>query len=237
MVCYRSFIRPLAALVVALVTTLPCFGHGGGHGGGGGHSLGGAGCARGGPCGFRGGPCGFRGGYGYGRFYGYPGFYGYPWWGFGWGLGMGYGMGYGYGYPYYGYSGACPVYVNPVAYGASADAYLASRTAASTAPGGPVRLTEADVLLNIHVPTDAVVRINGAPTTQNGPRREYLSSGLAPGRTYTFVVTAQWTDEDGQAVEQEKRLHVQGGERRNVDFLTPAAPPEEAPPPRLRSGS
>jgi uncharacterized protein (TIGR03000 family) len=85
----------------------------------------------------------------------------------------------------------------------------------------PVRLTDSDVLLNIRVPADAIVQINGALTTQNGPRREFISSGLAPGRTYTFVVTARWTGPDGQATKLEQRIHVQGGERRNVDFLTP----------------
>lgn len=77
------------------------------------------------------------------------------------------------------------------------------------------------MLLSIRVPPDAVVRINGEKTSQNGPRREFLSSGLSPGRTYTFVVTAQWVGANGQAVELEQRVQVQGGERRNVDFLMP----------------
>jgi uncharacterized protein (TIGR03000 family) len=77
------------------------------------------------------------------------------------------------------------------------------------------------MLLSIRVPPDALVRINGEQTGQNGARREFLSSGLSPGRTYTFVVTAQWTGPEGKAVEREQRIHVQGGERRNVDFLMP----------------
>jgi uncharacterized protein (TIGR03000 family) len=86
------------------------------------------------------------------------------------------------------------------------------------------------VLLSIRVPPDAVVRINGERTSQNGPRREFLSSGLLPGRTYTFVVTARWMGPDGHKVELEQRVHVQGGERRNVDFLTTPPPPPDHPP-------
>jgi hypothetical protein len=51
-----------------------------------------------------------------------------------------------------------------------------------------------------------------------------MSSGLSPDRTYTFVVSAHWTAPNGQAVEREQRVHVQGGERRNVDFLIPPPP-------------
>jgi uncharacterized protein (TIGR03000 family) len=215
--------RTLAAMVVSLAVTWPCTGHfGGGHGGGAGHALGGYG-------GFRGGPYGFRGGYGYG-FSRYPGFYGYPWYGFGFGLGLGYGLGYGYGYgySYYPYVGGYPIYVNP-GYGPPpgfcpvAGNGPATTGPANHAPGTPIRLTDSDMLLSIHVPPDAVVRINGEKTSQGGPRREFLSSGLSPGRRYTFVVTAQWTGPQGQAVQLEQRIQVQGGERRSVDFLTPFA--------------
>lgn len=225
--------RLTAAVLVWLGLSLPCVAHGGGgHGGGAGHALGHGGLPG---SGFRGGP-GYRGFYGYpGYYYGFPGLYG-----LGLGLGLGYGMGYGYGYGGYGlgygygygpgygypsspYGGGCPVYVNP-GYGPTppvAGQGAVAGASAAPVPGVPIRLTDADMLLSIRVPANAVVRINGEKTTQNGPRREFLSSGLSPGRTYTFVVTAQWTAPNGQAVQLEQRLHVQGGERRNVNFLMP----------------
>jgi uncharacterized protein (TIGR03000 family) len=92
------------------------------------------------------------------------------------------------------------------------------------APAGPIRLTDTDVLLSVRVPPDAVVSINGQTTAQSGPRREFVSSGLAPGRTYTFAVSARWKGPGGEAVEQERRVPVQGGERRTVDFLGPPPP-------------
>jgi uncharacterized protein (TIGR03000 family) len=142
----------------------------GGHGGGAGHAF----RYPGGWCG------GWRGGY---RCYRYPGWCGV---GFGW---------YGYGYPYcpYGY----PVYVDPlcgpppVVVGPTP----AVVAAAATAPGSPgnvtpVSLTAADVMLSVHVPPEATVWVNAEKTTQSGPYREFVSSGLEPGRTYTFDLRA-----------------------------------------------
>lgn len=214
MLCQRVplLVRILAVMVVGLWSS-PCSWaqNNGGHGGGG-HTLA--------VPGWRGGyGDGFRGGYPYryGRFYGYPGWYGL-------GFGLGYGLGCTYGYPYYPYVVGYPVYVTPDYPPPGLNAPLCQVAGEGSAPPGAVRLTDTDVLLSIRVPPDAIVRINGERTRQSGPRREFVSSGLAPGRTYTFAVTARWTGPDGQAVELEQRVHVQGGERRNVDFLT-ASPP------------
>jgi uncharacterized protein (TIGR03000 family) len=224
----------IAAVVVGLSSTLNGAVHGGGgHGGGGGHAL-----AGGGFHGCYGGGYGFRGGYGWGGYgWGYPGWYPFGL-GLGLGVGLGYGAGYGYGYPYYPYAAGYPVYVSP-GYGPPPPTTPQVCPVAGQAPapggasgqvvGGPVRLTDMDVLLTIRVPPEATVRINGEQTNQNGPRREFMSSGLSPGRTYTFVVTARWADPTGNSVEREQRLQVQGGERRNVDFLTPPLPPREFP--------
>jgi uncharacterized protein (TIGR03000 family) len=187
-----------------------------GHGGGPGHALAGPG--------YYGRGYGYYGrGYGY---YGYPGFIG---------LGLGVGVGYGWGYPYYPYGYGYPVYVDvasgpPPSVAIPPSGFRPSgpeQVPAPLPPGnptgsGPVRLTDTDMLLSIRVPPDAIVRINGTQTNQNGPRREFMSSGLTPGRSYTFVVTAQWTEPNGQVVELERRIPVQGGERRNVDFTMPS---------------
>jgi uncharacterized protein (TIGR03000 family) len=212
----------LAVVGIVLNSSVACA-VGGGHGAGAGHALGGfhGGCGPGFCGGFR---PGFRSFYGYG----YPGWWG-PGLGFGLGLGLGYGLGYGYGgygyggypYPYYPPAYAYPVYVTPPCPPPTGAAPPGGAPPAGPPPG-PVRLTETDVLFSIRVPPEAVVKINGTPTNQNGLRREFMSSGLLPGRTYTYTVTAHWTGQDGQAVDLERRISVQGGERRNVDFLTPA---------------
>ncbi len=227
--------RVLTAIALGLGPSLTCAGQGGGHGGGASHG-GGGGHTFAGHGGFRG-DFGAHGFYGHRGFYGYPWWYGYPGW-YGLGLGVGLGYGWGYGYPYDPYWGGYPVYALPGDAPPAAGAPVcpaggegaALAVAGGSAPGAPVRLTDSDVLLSVRVPPDAVVRINGEPTAQTGPRREFVSSGLAPGRTYTFTVSARWVAPDGQAVEREQRVHVQGGERRSLYFLTPPPPPRSLPP-------
>jgi uncharacterized protein (TIGR03000 family) len=235
----RRFGGRRAAVLAALFAGagLAVAGPNGGHGGGAGHTLA---AGRFGPGYGR----GFYGpGYGHG-FYG-PGFYGLGL-GVGLGYGLGYGYNYGYPYPYYygypyapaGYGYPAPVYVNPgcvaappaggpaVAAGGAVPGGAVPAGASGPGAAGPVRLTESDVMLSIRVPPEAVVHINGTQTGQTGPRREFVSSGLVPGRSYTFDVVARWTGPDGRVVQREQRLPVQGGERRAVDFLTPAVPAE-----------
>jgi uncharacterized protein (TIGR03000 family) len=212
-----------------------------GHGGGAGHY--GPGFA--GP-GYRGGYGGGYGGYGRGG-YGYGG-YGYGGWGYGWGwggfgLGLGLGAGY-YGYPYYGYpyypygypgypyaygypgysSYAGPALdpnspvaaIGPVAHPGSAASALSI-----TIPPIPGQEIDTSVSLIIRTAADATVWINGVKTTQTGPRREFASSGLTPGRTYTFDIRAQWVAADGRTMDLQRRIPVQAGERRSVDFNQP----------------
>jgi uncharacterized protein (TIGR03000 family) len=227
-------LQPLFAatlMILATATLAPAqHGGGGGHGGGAGH--GNVGGWHGGP-GWRGGPYGWHGAYPYGyRGYGY---WGYPgWYGVGLGVGVGVGAAYwGYGYPYYGYpypAYGYPVYVNP-GYGGAAPPVGAApagpppdgapAAGGPNAPPPPQVLNESNVLFSVRVPADAQVWINETITSQTGPRREFVSSGLLPGKTYTFTIRAQWTGPDGKPTAQERRVTVQGGERRAIDFTGP----------------
>jgi uncharacterized protein (TIGR03000 family) len=201
----------------------------GGHGGGAGH-LG----APGGGFGRYGG----YGGYGYGRYGGY----GWGGWGFGWGLGLGIGLGYPYyGYPYYGYPYyGYPYYGYPYAYGYTPGAPTVTGGSPLN-PGSPppvpvvptVGATEpplasgpdSEVTLVLRTPADATVWINGVKTTQTGARREFVSSGLAAGRSYTFDIRAEWLGADGKLAAAWRRLPVQAGERRLVDLTSAGAQP------------
>jgi uncharacterized protein (TIGR03000 family) len=227
---YRRCLAILAIFALAfgmlLIRSEVCRTHGAeeGHGGGGAHS---------GAVGYRSGYCGY-----YGR-YGRYGYWGHPWC---YGVGLGLGIGCGWGYPYCYYDGCSPVYVDTGYYGpglsgGTPNGYAPSGVASPNGllpPGqvaaggiGPaprVQLTDADVLFSVRVPNDAVVWFNGFRTTQMGLRREFMSSGLAPGRTYSFEIRAQWTGQDGKVVDLNRRISVQGGERRAVDFMAPLPP-------------
>jgi uncharacterized protein (TIGR03000 family) len=179
----------------------------GGHGGGAGHApVGGVGPGFGPRVG------GY--GYGYGRYgrgcWDYPG-----WCGFGLGLGLGYGL--ACDYPWYPDAYGYPVYV-PYPY-----PYPYPPAGPVAVQGSPAPSGGTDVVFDVRVPPDASVWINGIRATQTGPQREFVSAGLTLGRTYTFTIDARWTGPDGKVAAFQQRLTVQGGDRRTVDFTTPAA--------------
>ncbi len=251
----------IALAVGASTKPANAVGHGGGavggHGGGAGHTLA---VGRGGFCGY--GP-GFRGypGYGYGYGYGYPFAFGL---GFGLGAGYGYGgygyggYGYGgygnggYGYPGYGYppngyppNGYPPNGYPPNGYppnGAPPEGTPPSpRSGVTAIPATPTNVTRiaatSDVVLCVDAPPDAVVWVNGQRTTQPGSHREFVSSGLIPGRSYTYEVRALWMGPDNRPIEHARAVLVHGGERLTVDFELPPPPmgplvPVSAPPAR-----
>ena len=150
----------------------------GGHGGGAGH----AGV--------------YHGGYGYGGYRGYGGWGGYgwggygwgwPWWGLGVGVGFGYGY-YGYGYPYYGYP--YPAYSADPAYAGGppvGPTLAAARGLPGTTPAGsPLVIPNGEVTLNVHIPSDAIVSINGNKTSQTGSHARVRLFGPLAG-TNLFV--------------------------------------------------
>ena len=80
------------------------------------------------------------------------------------------------------------------------------------------------VLLNVQVPQNAKVWIDGAPTTSTGTSRSFVTPPLTPGREFTYEVKAQWT-EGTQQVTRTRRIPVQAG--RAVDINLLQATPEE----------
>ena len=78
-----------------------------------------------------------------------------------------------------------------------------------------------EVAFLVVVPPNATVWINGAKTAQTGPEREFTSSDLTPGQSYTYTVRATWTAPNGQPFDQTRQLNVVGGEKRVVDFFGP----------------
>jgi uncharacterized protein (TIGR03000 family) len=178
-------------------------GHGGGgHGGGhGGGGHGGGGHGGGGHSGF-----GHHGGFGYGGYglygLGYGG-YGYSGWGYG-----GYG---GYSSPYYSmpyYSAAVP----PASY-------------QSLYP--PVDNTHA--YIRVHVPADAQVLFDNAPTKEQGTERLFVSPPLEPHADgYTYQISVRWT-QNGKQEQADRTIRVMPGETTDVNFLNM---PERAPLPQ-----
>lgn len=127
---------------------------------------------------------------------------------------------YGYGYPRYyeydywpSYSYVTP---SPTYYYYGTQRIYVPVVQTEAAP-----LSDSEVRFTVRVPVDATIWINDAKTTQTGEVREFVSSGLTPGKKYTYAIRAKWK-EAGKDVERTESIKVQGGERRMVSFPAPS---------------
>jgi uncharacterized protein (TIGR03000 family) len=192
-------------------------GGGGGRGGGGGGFGGGYG----------------RGGYGgYGRG-GYGGYGGYG----GFGYGYGFGLGVGLYLPYYGYGAYAPYYGTGTYYSAYPPVYgggYAPDGSAGFAPSGqpaPQRPAPDDLAhLQLMVPENAEVLLDGTKTTQAGTTREFVTPSLKPGSQYSYKITVRYTDATGKTVEDARDIRFQANDWFSIDFTRP--PPTPAPLPK-----
>jgi uncharacterized protein (TIGR03000 family) len=224
-------------------------GHGGGHGGGGG----GGGRAGGGYAHSSGG-YGHSYGGGYGHSYGGGG-YGHAYGGYGHNYG-GYGHGYGYGFyrPYYGayYLPYYSNYYSPLDYGAGFAAYspyygglgasypiiaaygsanvpLTSDAQAAAGLSSADRPPADDFAhLQLTVPENATVLIDGTSTTQTGSVREFVTPALAPGSRYSYKIAVQYTDAQDKVVEDARDIRFRANDWFSIDFTRPQ-PQQQVP--------
>jgi uncharacterized protein (TIGR03000 family) len=78
------------------------------------------------------------------------------------------------------------------------------------------------VLLDVRVPPNAEVLIDGTKTTTTGPVRQFISPPIEPGREYKYKVEAKWMD-NGNERTQTRELVVRPGERKMVDLTKMSA--------------
>jgi uncharacterized protein (TIGR03000 family) len=77
--------------------------------------------------------------------------------------------------------------------------------------------------MTVVVPANAEVFFDGAPTTQKGTERLFVSPALEPGKKFSYDVLARWK-ENGKAVERSRTVGVASGASVRVSFLDgPAA--------------
>jgi uncharacterized protein (TIGR03000 family) len=89
----------------------------------------------------------------------------------------------------------------------------------------PAKHTEDDanrVLLLAHLPEDAQIWFDDAPTRQRGRLRTFVSPPLTPGRDSTYTVRVAWR-EDGRWVEQMHAFPVHAGDVQCIDIIPSAA--------------
>ena len=144
--------------------------------------------------------CGWGGYTGYGW-----GAYGHGWGGYGCGTGCGWGGYAGHGWSGYGWGGyghGCCAAVDQKQNAVSDNAYV-----------------------NVSVPADAKIWVNGYKTTTEGAKRRFESRNLTADKDYTFEVRAQ-VNQNGRQIEQTQQVTIQSGQTKSLafDFDTNANP-------------
>ena len=92
--------------------------------------------------------------------------------------------------------------------------------------GEPIALTSdwpavAAARVTVKLPADAKLWVDGKPTKQTGPVREFVTPPvLRAGLTYRYTFRAVWS-QDGQNITRERPVLVQATGSANVDFTTP----------------
>jgi uncharacterized protein (TIGR03000 family) len=79
---------------------------------------------------------------------------------------------------------------------------------------GPLRNS---ALLNVKVPAEAKVFVNGRATTSTGEDREYISRDLQPGARYSYKVRAEFV-RDGKEISEEKTVQLTAGQNSAISF-------------------
>ncbi len=83
-------------------------------------------------------------------------------------------------------------------------------------------------LLNVTVPADAKVFVNGAATTSTGTQRQFVSRGLVAGNRYSYEIRAEVTI-DGKTVTETKTVSIGPGQQAALAFnMDKAADPVAA---------
>ncbi len=94
---------------------------------------------------------------------------------------------------------------------------------ASSAPSMISSSAIADATIKVSLPEDAIVLVNGKPTTSKGISRSYVSRGLRSGKTYSYKLQVEF-QRDGQTVVEHKTLRVTAGQSLSVSFGQEAGP-------------
>jgi uncharacterized protein (TIGR03000 family) len=72
-------------------------------------------------------------------------------------------------------------------------------------------------MINVNVPAEAKIFVNGTATTSTGAARQFVSRGLSAGNRYTYEVRAEM-DRNGETVTETKTVTLGMGEQAQLAF-------------------
>jgi uncharacterized protein (TIGR03000 family) len=73
------------------------------------------------------------------------------------------------------------------------------------------------VTLNLTVPADAKIWVEGSPMGVGGGQRQFVSPPIQPGHEYTYDLQVSWK-QDGHEVTQKRQITVHAGDVVNLTF-------------------
>jgi len=77
------------------------------------------------------------------------------------------------------------------------------------------------VLLNVRVPSEAQIWIDGDKTQQSGVFRRFLSPQLDQGKSYVYTIKGEWQQQNGQKISRTRKVTVRAGEAVDIDLARP----------------
>jgi uncharacterized protein (TIGR03000 family) len=78
--------------------------------------------------------------------------------------------------------------------------------------------------LQLIVPANAEVLVNGGKTTKTGTVRDFVSPPLEPGKNLVYTITVRHTDAGGKTTEDTHTVRVQPNVRLRLDCTQPTTP-------------
>ena len=76
--------------------------------------------------------------------------------------------------------------------------------------------------LQLLVPENAEVLVEGSKTTTTGTIRDFISPPLTPGKNMTYSITVRYPDAGGKTVEETHSLRVRANDQLRIDCTKPA---------------
>jgi uncharacterized protein (TIGR03000 family) len=134
---------------------------------------------------------------------------------------------YGYGYGLYGGYGSGPANSTPNVTGLPSEPMAnseGSNGSASPARNNTVSPSHPNAAaIDVKVPADARVLVQGQLTRQTGSDRFFESPPLQQDKTYAYKIKAIWTNRDGEKVERNQTVQVRAGSHVTLDFRKPSS--------------
>jgi uncharacterized protein (TIGR03000 family) len=101
--------------------------------------------------------------------------------------------------------------------GGAAPAITPPAAAPAPAPAPMTQVPARSAILNVQVPGEAKVFVNGLATSSTGGSRRYVSHDLEPGFNYTYELKAEIV-RDGKTMTDTKVVKLKAGESANLEF-------------------